>query len=120
MTTATHRPQGEHPIVWFGARVHEVLDGLADCAAWSMTAEEQRAALLALSRAEARISELRLRVLAAADRNDIAASTAATSTAAWLAFHTRANRSNAHADLRLARALDTAFPQTRAALAAGE
>ncbi|MFL6135024.1 MAG: hypothetical protein ACJ72A_19630, partial [Nocardioidaceae bacterium] len=105
MSTATHRPEGPHPIVWFGARVHEVLDGLVDCAAWSMTAQEQREALVELSRAEARISELRLRVLAAADRNDIAADSAATSTSAWLAVHTGTTRAQAHGEVRLAQAL---------------
>src|SRR4051794_5652055 len=119
MSTATHRPEGPHPIVWFGARVHEVLDGLVDCAAWSMTAPEQREALVELSRAEARISELRLRVLAAADRNDIAADSAATSTSAWLAVHTGTTRAQAHGEGRLAQALDGAFGHTRQALAAG-
>lgn len=41
-----------------------------------MTAVEQRTALVDLARAEARIGELRLRVLAAADCNDIAADSA--------------------------------------------
>src|SRR4051794_8677933 len=119
MSTATHRPEGPHPIVWFGARVHEVLDDLVGCAAWSMTAQEQRKALVELSRAEARVSELRLRVLAAAHRNDIAADSAATSTSAWLAVHTGTTRAQAHAEVRLAQALDGAFAHTRQALAAG-
>src|SRR3954466_11261963 len=119
MSTATHRPQGPHPIVWFGARVHEVLDGLVVCAAWSMTAHEQRQALVELARAEARIGELRLRVLAAADRNDIAADSAATCTSAWLAVHTGTTRARAHAEVRLAHVLDGAFAHTRHALAAG-
>jgi hypothetical protein len=119
MTTAPHRPDEGHPIVWFGARVHQVLDDLTDIPAWSMTAAEQRTALVDLARAEARVSELRLRVLAAADRNDIAAESAATSTTAWLASHTGITRGEAHADLRLARALDGDFQLTRRALAAG-
>jgi Domain of unknown function (DUF222) len=119
MTTATHRPDGAHPIVWFGARVHAVLDDLTDVPAWSMTAAEQRIALIDLARAEARIDELRLRVLAAADRNDIAAEDAATSTAAWLAVRTGTTHAEAHADVKLALALDTDYPQTRRALAAG-
>src|SRR5215211_79167 len=82
-----------------------------------MTPAEQRTGLVALARAEARIGELRLRVLAAADRADIAAQSAATSTGAWLGEHTRTTRttrSQAHADLHLAQAL-----ATRGALAAG-
>src|SRR3954471_17898015 len=119
MTTATQGPDAMHPIAWFGTRLHEVLDSLADTAAWSMTADEQRSALVELSRAQSRIAELRLRVLAAADRNDIAAESAATSTTAWLAAATRSTRPEAHADLKLALALDADFPHTRDALAAG-
>src|SRR3954454_18057558 len=119
MSTATHRPGGPHPIVWFGARVHEVLEDLAGSAAWSMTAHEQRQALVELARAEARIGELRLRLLSAADRNDIAADCAATCTSAWLAVHTGTTRARAHAEVRLAPALDGAFAHTRHALAAG-
>jgi hypothetical protein len=119
VTTFTQEPDRAHPIARFGARVHAVLDDLADTAAWSMTPAEQRTALVALARAEARIGELRLRVLAAADRADIAAQSAATSTGAWLAEHTRTTRSQAHADLHLAQALDGRCRATRAALAAG-
>src|SRR3954454_14895173 len=118
MSTATHRPGGPHPIVWFGARVHEVLEDLAGSAAWSMTAHEQRQALVELARAEARIGELRLRLLSAADRNDIAADCAATCTSAWLAVHTGTTRARAHAEVRLAPVLDGAFAHTRRALAA--
>jgi hypothetical protein len=119
VTTFTQEPDRAHPIARFGARVHAVLDDLADTAAWSMTPAEQRTALVALARAEAPIGELRLRVLAAADRADIAAQSAATSTGAWLAEHTRTTRSQAHADLHLAQALDGRCRATRAALAAG-
>ena len=110
---------GPHPLAAFGARAHQVLDGLADAAAWSMTAEEQRTALLDLARLQARVAELRLRVLVAADRNDVAADSGDTSTVAWVAHRTRQDRSRAHADLRLAQALGTTCGPTRDALAAG-
>ena len=84
-----------------------------------MTPAEQRAVLVDLARAEARLAGLRLRVLAAADRDDIAADSAATSTGAWLAQHTRLTRGAAHAQVQLALALDTGFTATREALAAG-
>jgi hypothetical protein len=112
-------PPTTHPVAAFGVRVHKVLDSLSPVATWSMTAHEQRTTLVALARAEARIVELRLRVLAAADRNDIAADSAASSTAAWVAHHTRQSRSAAHADLRFALSLDSAHQLTRAALADG-
>ncbi len=108
-----------HPITRFTGRIHEVLDGLADTPAWSMTPTEQRTALIELSRAESRILELRLRVLAAADHADIAADSGASSTAAWLAHATRRPRSAARAEVRLAHHLDGPHTATRDALAAG-
>lgn len=72
-----------HPLVRFGARLHQVLDGSAEVPAWSMTTAEQRTLLVDLARAEARLAGLRLRVLVAADYSDVAAESAAASTAAW-------------------------------------
>jgi hypothetical protein len=86
-----------------------------------MTTSEQAEAIVALARAEARLAGLRLRVLAAAHRNDVAGLTAATSTAAWLAHSTRCTTAQAHADVRLATALDDDRHQTvREALADGD
>lgn len=95
------------------------LDGVATTPAWSMTAAEQREALVALTAAQARLTELRLRVLAAAEKNDVGADTAASSAAAWLAHRTKETRARTGSDLRLAEHLDSAFETTRAALARG-
>lgn len=119
MSTTTGLESRVHPIARFSAGLHRGLDVLAGSPAWSMTPDEQRAALVELARAEARITELRLRVLAAADRADVGAESAATSAAAWVAHRTRQVRSAAHADLRLAGHLDAEFVATREALAAG-
>jgi hypothetical protein len=119
MSTTIRTESQAHPITRFSSRVHQVLDGLVGAPAWSMTPEEQRTSLVELARAEARLVELRWRVLAAADRNDIAAESAATSTGAWLAWRTRQTRGAAHAEVKLALALDTGFTATREALAAG-
>src|SRR5919112_2470062 len=119
MSSSTGLERQPHPIAGFTRRLHAVLDTLADAPAWSMTAGEQRYALTELARAEARISELRFRVLAAADRSDLAAESAASSTAAWLAQATRQTRAGAHADVHLAQALDGGFGATRDALADG-
>ena len=119
MSSSTGLEQRPHPIVGFAGRLHAVLDTLAEVPAWSMTRGEQRYALTELARAEGRLAELRLRVLAAADRSDLAADTAATSTTAWLAQATRQTRAAAHADVQLAQALDTGFGATRDALADG-
>ena len=117
--TTTDLETRTHPVARFAARVHVVLDGLREAPAWSMTPDEQRAALVDLARAEARFAALRLRVLAAADTADVAAASAATSTAAWLAQATRRTRSAAHADVLLARSLEDAHSSTRDALADG-
>ena len=61
-----------HPIVAFVERLDTVLDSLMDVPAWSMSRDEQRAVLLRLTRQRSRLEELRLRVLAAADRDDVA------------------------------------------------
>jgi len=109
----------EHAIARFSGRIHQVLDGLADAPAWSMTAAEQRTALVELCQAEARLAELRLRVLAAADRNDVSATSGASSTVAWLAHATHRGHAAARADVRLAIELDETYAATRDALAAG-
>jgi hypothetical protein len=94
MSSSSGLERQPHPIAGFAARLHTVLDTLADAPAWSMTPGEQRYALTELTRAEARLAELRFRVLAAADRSDVAADTAATSTGAWLAHATRQTRAD--------------------------
>jgi hypothetical protein len=108
-----------HLIVRFCAGLHVALDGVLGVPAWSMTAGEQRRVLVELARAEARVSEVRLRVLAAADRGDVGAESGAASTAAWVAHATRQVRSVADAQVRFARLLDGGFGLTREALAAG-
>ena len=115
----TLAPTRPHPVEAFALRVHRDLDDLTDVPEWSMTAEQQRDALVALTRAESRLAALRLRVLAAAEGNDAAAESGATSTVAWLAHRTHQSRAKAHADLRLAQALEFEFASTRAALATG-
>jgi hypothetical protein len=113
-------PGSAHPVVAFTDALAGALDRLGPGAAWSMTPEEQRRALVALERQQARLAELRLRVLAAADRNQVGADSGATSTPAWLAHATRATRQACFRDLHLAEALDGDFEATRRALAAGE
>ena len=97
----------------------EGLDRVAESPAWSMTPDEQAAALVALARQQARLEDLRLRVLVAADRNEVGAKSGATSTPAWLAHQTRSTRAGCFADLHLAEKLDDDFGVTRRAMAAG-
>ena len=106
-------------MVRFTASLSGALDRLAGVPMWSMTLEEQRAALVELRRQRARLEELELRVLVQADRDGVGAGTGATSTPAWLAHATHTSRTAAFADLHLARKLDETFTATKAALAAG-
>jgi hypothetical protein len=119
MSSTTGAEPGGHLIARFSSRLHVVLDGLGHTPAWSMTADEQRTVLVELTRAQARIGELRLRVLAAGNSADIAAQSGASSTAAWLAHATTGMGSVARAEVRLAAQLDTTCAATREALAAG-
>jgi hypothetical protein len=108
-----------HPLTRFAARLDELLDEVADAGAWSMTAVEEREVLRRLSASAARVSEVYLRVLAAADQDDVGKVDGSPSTAAWLAAATRRSHSEARADVRLASALDQDFATTRRALADG-
>ena len=108
-----------HQLLGFARAVDAALDRVAETPAWSMSAEEQRETLRVLHRVEARMEELGLRVLAAADNNQVGTDAGATSTAAWLAHETRTTRQACFARTRLAADLDERFGATRAALAAG-
>jgi hypothetical protein len=121
MTSASDIEMGDltHPIVHFSARLDHALDALADVPAWSMTADEERAVLVQLSRSSARLSELLLRVLAAADRDDVGKVDGSPSTGAWFAAATGRTRGSARSDVILALALDEGFEATREALATG-
>src|SRR4051795_9581514 len=81
-----------HPIVAFSARLAAALDRLADAPAWSMTPEEERTVLVELAASAARLSELGLRVLAAADRDNVGTVNASATTGAWYAAATRCTR----------------------------
>ena len=109
-----------HPVSAFAASLAAALDGMAGVSGWSMTPDEQRHALVELRRQRGRLEELELRVLVAADHNDVGAELGATSTAAWLADATGSTRAQCFRDVHLAHALDEDFEATRAALAAGE
>lgn len=93
-------PGRTHPVLAFAAGLATALDTVADAAAWSMTEVEQRTALVRLTRCAHRLAELRLRVLAAADRTDVGKADGSASTAAWLAGATRQPHALVRADLQ--------------------
>lgn len=108
-----------HPVLRFARAVDTAFDQLGDAPTWSMTPAEQRETLLILDRLGSRLTELDLRVLASADRNDVGAEAGATSTAAWLADATGQTRAHYSAAVRLAGDLDDTYDATRRALARG-
>ena len=96
------------------------LDRVAEAPAWAMTPEEQAEALVELGAVVARFTELRWRVMAGADRSDLAAADGSTSAAAWLARRTRESRVRTNGVLRGGLTLDDPrFAVTREAFAAG-
>jgi hypothetical protein len=100
--------------------LHRALDAVSGTPAWALSPGEQAEALVSLTRAANRFAELQLRVLAAADRNEVGTEQGATSTAAWLAHATASTTQAVLADLHLARALEEEFEFTRRALAVGD
>ena len=83
-----------------------------------MDPTETTATLAEAQSAKAQLAELEARLLAHADRSDLAGGTGATSTANWHAHTTRTTRPAAHRVIRLAQGLD-GHDATRAALAEG-
>ena len=100
------------------AHIHDELDSVADASVWSMDEQETGQVLVALARAEARLTELKARVAAHADDIHVGSEVAASSAANWLAHETKQTRAATHRTMRLGHSLD-ARPQTREALAAG-
>jgi hypothetical protein len=106
-------------VLGFAHAVEDALDRVGSVPMWSMSAGEQREALEVLHRIESKLAGLGLRVLAAADTNQVGLDSGATSTGAWLADRTRRTRAACARRVRLANALEEEFSATGAALAAG-
>ena len=96
-----------HPVLDFAHRLRERLDSIAQTPLWSMKAEEQREALLALRQAKVQLEALELRLLAEADRSGATTEAGANTAADWLAIETRQVRRDARSDLRLAESTGT-------------
>lgn len=102
-----------HPILECAAVAGAALKDVVDVNPVFMAPGEKAEALRALAALEARVAELRLRVLATAE--DLAEQTGARDAAAWLAATLPVDGRAAHADLRLAGELGRHEP-VRAAL----
>jgi hypothetical protein len=109
-----------HPVSAAVARLHDVVDEVAETPMWSMDPDEAAATLVAATRLLAKLTGLQLRVAAHADSAQVGATTGATSTANWWAHATRQTRAETHRQLALAKHLAEGHEPVRAALAAGE
>src|SRR3954451_18978434 len=112
IATPRHRGSGAT------AHGHAGLAAVAEASVWSMDPVETGQTLVALQRAEARLTELKARVAAHAEELHVGQDVGASSAANWLAHETRATRAAAYAAVRLGRDLE-AHSLTREALAAG-
>lgn len=100
------------------AELHACLDRVVDYPVDRLGPSGQAELLQALTRAEARIAALRLRVLAEADRSRTAAHVGAATTGQWAASLANTDQARAHNEVGLAQGLDRRSA-TREALAEG-
>jgi hypothetical protein len=119
MTSTGHRTDRDHPISAAVSAIEDVLADVEHAPAWSLSDEETRRNLVALTRLGARVAALELRVAAHADRNHIGDASGATSASVWWANHTRMTQAEAARKIKLAKALERHDPVVDA-LAAGD
>lgn len=102
MTAAVVAPP--HPVLGCVAEMRAALDAVAPVQPTYMSTEEKRTALVELTRLEAQVAELRMRVLAASA--EVGEESGARDAAAWLAHATRAEPATTRADGLLAQRLE--------------
>ncbi len=78
--SSTTLGESTHPILGFARALDGALDRVGSVSPVFMSADDKRAALLALSRERHRLEALWLRVIAAADLDDVGAVDGSTST----------------------------------------
>ncbi len=108
-----------HPIGGAVARVHSALDEAAGTSAWSMSQAATAEALVEVSRAEARLVEVRSRLLAHAEAVAVAETNASPSVAVWHSNATGSTKRDSFRQVRLAEGLDR-YDLVREALGRGE
>ncbi len=107
-----------HPVLTATTAVSAALKTVSDTNPVFMSPTDKATALTELARAEAQLTELRMRIMA--DAGDLAETTAAHDVAEWLTVHTRARFEDARADLSLAKALDRRYAALARALRDGD
>ena len=108
-----------HPIGGAVARVHSVLDEVAEVPVWSMGQEVTAQVLVEIARVEARLVELRSRTLAHAETVAVQERNASPSLAVWHANATRSTKRESFREVRLAEGL-TRHGRVREALGRGD
>ena len=117
MTAILNHPRRAPTPVSAGmARVHAAIDELG---APDVDGQVSGRDVAEVDRAIARLEAVKLRMVAAADRQGAGSAAGMSGTPAWLAAHTRTWGAKAAADVSLATALETSLPATRQALAEG-
>jgi hypothetical protein len=106
-----------HPVLSCVAALESALKSTADVQVMFMTPAEKKAALVELTRVEAQVAGLRLRVMAVAD--DVALEEGARDVAALLTHHTGTDAGVNRRDLALAAALDQRWNVVAVALGQG-
>jgi hypothetical protein len=107
-----------HPVLVCADAIEGALKEAADVPVEFMDPADKRSALLRLARLDARLTALRLRLMAASD--DVALAEGARDVAALLTHHTRGDLGSNRRDLALAEALDRRWTGVASALGAGE
>ncbi len=120
MTNTADTTDRGHPIRSVLSRITDELKTVRDAPGWSMSPAETRETMVELTRLEAQVAELQLRVAGHGQTVEVEAESGATSTANWWAHATKQTRAAAHRKTRLAAALGTeVFEPVRVALAEG-
>jgi hypothetical protein len=107
-----------HPVLACIEAMEAALKATADVQVMFMTPAEKRTALVELTRVEALVAGLRLRVMAVSD--DVAVGEGARDVAALVTHHTRTDPGANRRDLALAEALDRRWTQVAGAVGQGE
>ena len=107
-----------HPVAAFAERLNSRLDELVETPLLSMTPAEKRRGLVAIARAEAKLTGLKLRLLADADATGACLEAGAANVAGWMKVETRQTRREARSELDLAHRLES-LPLLATGLATG-
>ena len=115
MSHSTSTPR--HPLLACADTIEKALAAVLDCDPAYLDPDDKAELLLRLTRLLSQQEALRLRTVAAA--GDLAAEHGCRRVADWLAPRTHTDRRAAHAQERLAHALDARWPRVGAAVADG-